>query len=419
MPFPFFFFSCSFCFFLLLLFLRRLFLRAFQPQRLQRGARIRLPVQVQFAGGRFGGGAGVTGRVADHGLAHGIGLVARFALLRLARPGDIRIGVVVQVVVVDQRTELAPRRGFPIDRGATGRRRGGEALGVDPVRRENRQHASERADADVLGQGAREVAERQRQVVTRHLLGREPRHERVAERRRLRQVFQTERDDGVLRERLERLRGIGQLRVQRRRRAEVDGAFGERVGKRLGDRAQPAGGRAQQAHEFGAFFHEGRLVGERVGGLLQRRRATFDRLFQRGSHACPCLEERVEVAPEARVLLGNRGGLRGGPVERVEQLAEARLRRGEVVQRRGRADHQRAQRRDRFVQPQAARGEAVAEVDRIFLNRGSRLLVEHVEELVEVDRFTRLADRDRRALLERLLRCAPFQFQVLRPDRRR
>ena len=77
------------------------------PSAFNVAARIGLPVEVLFAGGRFVGRAGVAGRVADHGLADGVGLVARFALLRLAGPGDVRVGVVVQVVVVDRRTDFA------------------------------------------------------------------------------------------------------------------------------------------------------------------------------------------------------------------------------------------------------------------------------------------------------------------------
>ena len=79
---------------------------------------------------------------------------------------------------------------------------------------------------------------------------------------------------------------------------------------------------------------------------------------------------------------------------------------------------ERDKRMDDFVELDTPRGEAVAECDRVLLDRGAGLGVEHVEQLVDVNRFARLRERDRGPGLERLSGCALFQFEVLQADRR-
>ena len=221
-----------------------------------------------------------AGRLPIDGLALFVGLVARFAHFRLARAGHVRVRVDVHVVVVVDGVGADERL---FDRGPVGRSRGREALVVGPGRREHDAGARERAHADVLRQQARDVAERQRHVVAGGLLGRQSGDERVAVFERLGEVFEAERDDRVLGEGLQRLRRGGQFAVQRGGGAEVDGALGEGVAKRLGDGPQRVRARTQQAHELGALFDERRLERQRVGRLFERGGAPLDGFFERGA----------------------------------------------------------------------------------------------------------------------------------------
>jgi hypothetical protein len=74
---------------------------------------------------------------------------------------------------------------------------------------------------------------------------------------------------------------------------------------------------------------------------------------------------------------------------------------------------------DRFVQLRAAAGEGVAEAGEVLPDRLAGALVEHVEELVDVDRF-RLGggDRDRFAGLEPLRGAAGGDLQELEAEGR-
>ena len=61
---------------------------------------------------------------------------------------------------------------------------------LGPLGREHEAGARERADADVLGLEAREVAEGERAVVALRLRGREPGEHRVADFERVGEVFE-------------------------------------------------------------------------------------------------------------------------------------------------------------------------------------------------------------------------------------
>ena len=308
-------------------------LRLGDPEGLERRGRVLVVEQVGFAAGYFAVVRDVARRrVADHGLARHVGLVGRFAQLRLAGAGHVRVGVEVQMVVVDDH-RAALGRSF--DRGAVGGRRGRVALVVDTGRGEHGVRACERPHADVLRLQARQVAERQRPVVAVGLLGRDPGEQRVADFERLREVFERKRDHWVVREFRERLRGFGQARVQGGGGGQVDGAYGEGVSQLRRDGAQRARAGAQQVHELGRVFIEGRLVRQRVDRLFQRRRPAPVRRFQRRRDARPGREEGVEIAEEFGVRFRDRRRLRGHPVERDEQLAQARGGLGQVVAARG------------------------------------------------------------------------------------
>src|SRR5207237_1848504 len=116
---------------------------------------------------------------------------------------------------------------------------GGRIAGVvDAGGRQQEARARERADADVLGLEARHVAEGERYVVADGLRGGDAREQRVADLQRAGEVFEAQRGDRVLCEFGERHRGLRQLRVERGRRRQVDGADFEGVAERLGDRGQ-------------------------------------------------------------------------------------------------------------------------------------------------------------------------------------
>ncbi len=93
------------------------------------------------------------GDVADHGLARDVALVARFADAALA---GARVGVEVQVVA---------------DFGPVGRRRGGRALGVGPVRRLEDDRAQPVGAAVGFAEGVGEVLEGEAEVVAGGLRG--------------------------------------------------------------------------------------------------------------------------------------------------------------------------------------------------------------------------------------------------------
>jgi len=106
-------------------------------------------------------------QVAEQRLAFFVGLVGGFAGPSAARdPATVRIGVGVDVVVVDDRARADER--FFRSTGRFAGARGGEALVVRGRSGEHRTGAPERADADVLRlQGWRTLRNVQREVVCR------------------------------------------------------------------------------------------------------------------------------------------------------------------------------------------------------------------------------------------------------------
>jgi len=83
-------------------------------------------------------------------------------------------------------------------------------------------------------------------------------------------------------------------------------------------------------HELGRLLDERRLVGQRVGGLFERRRPANGGGFQRGCDAGERLEEDVEVGEVVRLGLGDRRGLARDALERDEQVVQAGAGFGEV-----------------------------------------------------------------------------------------
>ncbi len=357
----------------------------------------------------------LDGHVADHGLAGDEVLLAGFADLALTRRADVRVRVHVQVVVVDDRA-AGPTRAF--GRAAVRRSGGREALVVGATRREHEAGARDGPDADALGLDAGDVAEGERPVVALRLLGRDAGEHRIADFDRVREVFEGQRDDGVVAELRQRFRGFGERRVELGGGSEVDRAFFEAVREVRRDRDEVCGRGTKQMHELGRVVDQRRLVGKRVDRLFERFR-TFGRgFFELLGDARPGREERVEVDVLRGLLFGHRRGLFGGAQEAFEEAGEIRLRRGDVREHRNRVVDHRAEFGDRLVEAEPAAREAVAEVVGVDLDGLARFRVEHVEEFLDVHGFTRLAGRDRFAGVQFLGRGALFEFQVLEADRR-
>src|SRR4051794_454932 len=120
-----------------------------RPLRCRRGTR-RRPFSATRAPvdrGLLGGGRLRAGRVRRHGLPGDVGLVARLALVGLARGGRVRVRVGVVVVV---------------DGGAVGRRARRAALVVRSQRGDDDDEPLPGAARAALGEQARDVAEEQR-----------------------------------------------------------------------------------------------------------------------------------------------------------------------------------------------------------------------------------------------------------------
>ncbi len=80
---------------------------------------------------------------------------------------------------------------------------------------------------------------------------------------------------------------------------------------------------------------------------------------------------------------------------------------------------ERAELADRGVEADTAPGESVAELEEVGLDRGPGGLVEHIEDLVDLDRFgPRRGKRDRLPRSEALGGVAALDFQVLEPEGR-
>jgi hypothetical protein len=158
-----------------------------------------------------------------------------------------------------------------------------------------------------------------------------------------------------------------------------------------------------------------------VGGdTVKRFRTLGDRFLDVGAgDASEGGKGAVEGDEHARLLLGDRGHGGGEALQRPPEFAEAGAGRDEIRQRRLTAFKQRPQGGEGVVDLWAAGREGVAEAGQAALDRGPGFFVEHVEELVDVDRFgVRRRDRDRVAGSEAPMRIAGGDLQVLEAERR-
>ena len=97
---------------------------------------------------------------------------------------------------------------------------------------------------------------------------------------------------------------------------------------------------------------------------------------------------------------------------------EPGLRPRQVLHHRDDVAQQRAEGADRGVDRLAAAGERGPEALEVRLRRGPGLLVEHVQELVELDRRLGVRERDRVAVLVALARVPARDLDVLEAERR-
>jgi hypothetical protein len=128
---------------------------------------------------------------------------------------------------------------------------------------------------------------------------------------------------------------------------------------------------------------------------------------------------KVEVAEEARLLLGDRRDLRGGLAEAAEEAREVGALRREVLHHRLEVAQQAGQHAERLVDRLAAAGERGAELVEVLALRGARRLVERGEHLVDLDRLGgRPRGRDRRSGREAGAGVALRDLDVLQAERR-
>ena len=164
--------------------------------------------------------------------------------------------------------------------------------------------------------------------------------------------------------------------------------------------------RLQRGEEACGVVEEGAQRRQVGVDRVQGRRALFDRFLDVGAgDAGEGGEGAVEGDEEAGLGLGDRGDRRREVLERPPEAGEVGARCDDRPQHRLAVDDQPAQGADRFVQLRAAAGEGVAEAGQVLADRLPGRLVEHVEELVDVDRFGRGGgERDRFAGVEALAR---------------
>ena len=244
-----------------------------RPSALSVDSRVLFAVEVLFAAGEFAvlgddrSPAGCRSRSCP-------GCRSRCRLRRLsADPGRRRSGTCSRAGGCCAVSMILLRARFTCSsEGAVGRRRGRVALVVGARRREDEAGAGERADADVLGVEAREVAEGERPVVAERLLGASPASSGLAISSVLVNSSRPTVAIGLRGEFRQRDRGFGERVVELGGFVEVDGADAERVAEFRRHRHERLRARVQQVHELGRVFIELRLVGQRV-----------DRLFQRGA----------------------------------------------------------------------------------------------------------------------------------------
>ena len=154
---------------------------------------------------------------------------------------------------------------------------------------------------------------------------------------------------------------------------------------------------------------KGRITGK-VSDRGLRALGPFEIVSWRNGRAtfANALIVRVEVGPQLGLLRSDRRDDLGGACLRGEETIEAGGRVGDRRQHRHRVADQRHEQADGRVDVLAATGEGVAEAAQVLLVPDPRRVVEHVEELVELDRLhLRCRERDRAALGEALRSDVP------------
>ncbi|TML02738.1 MAG: hypothetical protein E6G41_14880, partial [Actinobacteria bacterium] len=202
-------------------------------------------------------------------------------------------------------------------------------------------------------------------------------------------------------------------RAPRHRRADLERAVERRQRAR-----QLARGGVEVAAERGGVLEERALDLQRLGRDVERRGLLGDRVLQRLRIARPRLERVGHLGEQVRVdLRDRRDDLRRRP-ELLEEVLEVGVRVREVRHHRLQVPEQRRRGLDEAAEVLAAAGERVAEALQVDLRGAPRLSVEHVVELVELDRDARLALRQHAAVRDRLLRAALRELDVLQAERR-
>ena len=315
----------------------------------------------------------VAGHVAQHAPALDPGLLAGLALLDLARRRGVRVGVGVQVVV---------------GLGAVGGRAGGAADVVLALRRGDDDEALVGALAVALGVQAGQVAQQQADVVALRLRGGDERDRGVQGGGRVAQPLDAQRHQRVVGELLQAVEHARQVAVQRGRLRQRADTGLERVGQHRRGGGQGGHARPQLAEEGGAVAQERTLARELDRAGLQRGRALGDEVLQeRPRHAGQGGEGGVQVGEQRGLGLGHRRHLRGRGLQRREQAVQARARAGQVPRHRLQVGQERLEGLDRGVQVVAAAREAGAEPVQRALRAAPGPRVEHVEDVVDLDRL--------------------------------
>ena len=170
--------------------------------------------------------------------------------------------------------------------------------------------------------------------------------------------------------------------------------------------------------EGGQLAQEGALDLERRDRRVHRRRLLLDELLERLGVAPDGLPGVGHGREQARVGLGDRGDHPRGVAELLEEARKVGAGGGEVARDRLEVAEQARRLLDRAPDGGAAAGERVAKALQVQLARAACLRVEHLEDLVEVDVGPGPLERNGVAVLERGLRAALGQLEVLEAERR-
>src|SRR5262249_27309267 len=150
-----------------------------------------------------------------------------------------------------------------------------------------------------------------------------------------------------------------------------------------------------------------------------RRRRLLDRLLQAAGAGRDRVEGARQLAEQLALDLGDRDDLGRGPVDVLEEVDQLRVRLRQRLHDRRQVLEERVEGGDRLVDRRAAARERVAEALQRRTRAVARLLVEGREQVLVLDRpRLGLRQRDGRAGLQRLLRLAGRDVQVLEAERR-